>query len=312
MAEILCDPDNAAVPFDGSANVLSALVGAGVPITHLCGGRARCSTCRIRVSEGMTNLSAATDAERAMAQRLDFPSEVRLACQTTATASVHVRRLVIDSADAEMASQIGGHGLQGPIGREVDAAVMFADVAGYTTMAEALPPYDIVHMLNRFFAGAGAVVEANGGRVDNYMGDALLALFGIDGESSPTVAAIRSGLGVLEVAADLNHYVERIYGKAFGVRVGIDYGSVIFGLLGAEETARETAIGDVVNVASRLQSANKEVGTKMLVSEAVFAGCRADVDFGRSFELDLRGKVGRVTAHEVLGVRDLDRAAQRP
>lgn len=147
------------------------------------------------------------------------------------------------------------------------------------------------------------MVAANSGRVDNYMGDAFLALFGVDNEPEPTVAAIRAGLGVLEVARDLNHYVERHYNRAFRVRVGVHYGEAVFGLLGAEDTARETAIGDVVNVASRLETANKEVGTNMLVSEAVAAGCGSRVDFGRSFELDLRGKVGRVTAREVVGLR---------
>jgi adenylate cyclase len=303
MPEIVCQPDNVTVPFDGDANLLETLVASGIPITHLCGGRARCSTCRVRVSEGLEGMSLPTAPETEMAQRLDFPDEIRLACQATVSSPVTLRRLVLDQADAELASQIGSHGLHGPIGREVDVAVLFADVAGFTTIAEALPPYDVIHMLNRFFSGAGEVVEANGGRIDNYIGDAILALFGIEPQPQPTVAAIRSGLGLLDVARDLNHYVERIYGRQFKIRIGVDFGEVVFGLLGAEGTARETAIGDVVNVASRLQAANKEVGTEMLVSSSVFNGCSAQIDFGRSFDLDLRGKVGRVRAHEVLGVK---------
>ncbi|MDJ0962333.1 MAG: adenylate/guanylate cyclase domain-containing protein [Acidimicrobiia bacterium] len=303
MTDIDCQPDAITVSFDGEANLLEALVGAGVPITHLCGGRARCSTCRVRVAAGLDDLSSPTEAEAAMAQRLDFPAEVRLACQATVSAPLTMRRLVLDKADEELASQIGRHGLHGPIGRDIEVAVLFADVAGFTPMAEALPPYDVVHMLNRFFDGASHVIESNGGRVDNYIGDAVLALFGVDDLQQPTVAAIESGLGLLEVARELNHYVERFYGRSFRVRVGVDYGEVVFGLVGAERSARETAIGDVVNVASRLQAANKEVGTEMLVSDSVFSGCRAHIDFGRSFELDLRGKVGRVRAHEVLGVK---------
>ena len=211
--------------------------------------------------------------------------------------------MVLDDDDLLMASQIGSHGFRGPIGREVEMAVLFADVVGYTTMAEALPPYDIVHLLNRFFTGASVVVEANSGHIDNYMGDAILALFGVHDESAPAVGAIRAGLGVLDTARSLNRYVERIYGTTFAVRVGVDFGEAVFGLLGAENSARETAIGDVVNVASRLEGANKEVGTDMLVSEAVFQACSGEFSFGRTFELDLRGKVGRVTAHEVLGAR---------
>lgn len=303
MTDILCEPDHVTVPFDGDVNLLETLVESGIPITHLCGGRARCSTCRVRVSVGLDELSDRTEPETAMAQRLDFPAEIRLACQTTVSAPLTLRRLVLDKEDVHLASQLGRHGLHGPIGREVDVAVLFADVAGFTPMTEALPPYDVVHMLNRFFDGAGEVIESNGGRVDNYIGDAILALFGVDHEPQPTVAAIRSGLGLLEVARDLDHYVKRIYGRSFRVRIGVDYGEVVFGLVGAEGSARETAIGDVVNVAARLQAANKDVGTEMLVSDAVFSGCSAHIDFGQTFDLDLRGKVGRVRAHEVLGVK---------
>lgn len=303
MSELFCHPDEVGVPFDGDVNVLQALVEAGVPITHLCGGRARCSTCRVRVAQGLDGLSERNERERAMADRLDFPDEVRLACQTTASASADLRRLVIDQEDAELASQLGTGGLKGPIGRDIEVAVLFADVAGYTSMAEALPAYDVVHLLNRFFAMASDIVEANGGRVDNYMGDAVLALFGVDDQPKPTAAAIRSGLAMLEAAAEIEQYTRRVYGRGFSIRVGIDFGEVVFGLLGAEGSARETAIGDPVNVASRLQNENKQTGTQMLVSESAFLGCADDVEFGRRFELDLRGKVGRVSAYEVLAVR---------
>lgn len=304
MPEIFIHPDEQSVEFDDDVNLLETLVAAGVPITHLCGGRARCSTCRVKVDEGLADLPSRNDKETAMAARLDFPDEVRLACQTTVSAPLVLRRLVLDDDDAELASQIGKHGLRGPIGREVEIAALFADVADYTSMAEALPPYDVVHMLNRFFSGAGEAIEANGGHVDNYIGDAVVAFFGLDDHPQPAAGAIRSGLGVLAVADQLNRYVERIYGTRFAVRVGVDYGLAVYGLLGAETTARETAIGDVVNVASRLQGANKTVGTRMLVSKSVHDACTSEIDFGRSFELDLHGKVGLVTAHEVVGVRD--------
>ena len=306
MPEIFTWPDKVTVPFEDEVNLLAALVEGGIPITHVCGGKARCSTCRVKIDEGLASLSSRTEKESAMADRLDFPDEIRLACQTTASESVTLRRLVLDKADVALSSQIGKHPFTGPVGREVDIAVMFTDVVGYTTMADALPAYDILHLLNRFFHNASAAVESNSGRVDNYMGDAVLALFGVDGEPKPALSAIRSGLGVLEVARDLSHYVERIYGMSFKVRVGVDYGQVVFGLMGAESSARETAIGDTVNVASRLETANKETGTNMLVSDIVYKDCASDVDFGRSFDLDLRGKTGLVAAHEVIGLKNED------
>lgn len=104
------------------------------------------------------------------------------------------------------------------------------------------------------------------------------------------------------MARELTQYIESIYRLSFRVRVGIDFGEVVFGLMGAESSARETVIGDTVNVASRLEAANKETGTDILVTDAVYQRTLSDVDFGRRFELDLRGKAGQVIAHEVNGL----------
>jgi len=301
MPEIFVWPDEVSIPLVGKANLLEMAIEAGIPIAHLCGGRARCSTCRVRIIEGQDVLAERTEKEAAMAAKLDFPDEIRLACQTEVAGSVRLWRLVLDKIDVEMASQLGKGHYIGPVGREVEeAAVMFTDVAGFTAMSESLPPYDVVHILNRFFSRAGAAVESQGGRVDNYMGDGLLAVFGVNGTADSALAAVKAGIEVLEVAADMDNYVSRIYGHAFKVRVGIGLGEVIFGLMGSESSARETVIGDVVNTASRLESANKTTGTTMLVTEAVQAATIDSIEYGRRFDLELPGKDGHVVAHEVI------------
>jgi adenylate cyclase len=102
----------------------------------------------------------------------------------------------------------------------------------------------------------------------------------------------------------MDEYVNMIYGHEFRVRVGIGLGDVIFGLMGGETSARETVIGDVVNVASRIEAANKEAGTTMLVTDDIRARTASAVHYGRRFDLDVRGKTGRIVAHEVLGTTD--------
>lgn len=305
MPEIFVWPDRIEIQFDDRANLLALAVEAGVAIPHLCGGRARCSTCRVRIIEGQNALADRTEPEAAMATKLDFPDEIRLACQTETTGSLRLWRLVLDTIDVEMASQLGKGHYVGPVGREVeDAAVMFTDIAGFTTMAESLPAYDVVHILNRFFSRTDEAVAAHGGRIDNYMGDGVLAVFGVDRVASPALSAVKAGLRVLEVANDMHEYVHIIYGQAFRVRVGIGLGEVIFGLMGGESTARETVIGDVVNVASRLEAANKQAGTAMLVTDDIHARTVEAVEYGRRFELDVRGKSGPIVAHEVIGLTD--------
>ncbi len=305
MPEIFVWPDEVSIPLVEDETLLAMAVDAGLPIAHLCGGRARCSTCRVRIVEGLDSLTRRTQEESAMANRLDFPDEVRLACQTRADGDVRLWRLVLDKIDVEMASQLGKAHYVGPVGREVEeAAVMFTDVAGFTSMSEALPAYDIVHILNRFFNRAEAAIESEGGRVDNYMGDGLLAVFGIDGESNSAIGAVRAGLDVLQVATDINDYVSMIYGHSFEVRIGIGLGEVVFGLMGGERSARETVVGDVVNTASRLEAANKKTGTSVLVSSGIRAKTVDGVEYGRQFELDLPGKTGQITAHEVMGLTE--------
>lgn len=295
-------PDEMSIPLSGPANLLELLVDAGAPIAHLCGGRARCSTCRVRVVDGLEVLTDRTEPEKAMAAKLDFPDEVRLACQTEATGSVRLWRLVLDRIDLEMASQLGGGHYTGPIGREVEASIVFVDVAGFTAMSESLPPYDVVHLLNRFFNRVGDAVDAAGGRVDNYMGDGLLAVFGVDSSEDSAFCAVQAGLEILDVADDMHDYVSRIYGHAFNVRIGVSHGEVIFGLMGAEASARETVVGDVVNTASRLESANKRTGTRMLVTDTIFKRTAGRVEYAERLELDLPGKDGHVVAHPVLGL----------
>jgi class 3 adenylate cyclase len=305
MSEMFVSPDEVSIPLVGKVNLLEAMINTGIDVAHLCGARARCSTCRVRVVEGQEALSERTDEEAEMATRLSFPDEVRLACQTEVNGSLRLWRLVLDKLDAEMASQLGEGHYRGSVGREVEeAAVMFTDVVGFTTMSESLPPYDVVHILNRFFSRVGAAVESHGGRVDNYMGDGLLAVFGINNEGDTALAAVRAGLEALEVAADMDNYVGRIYGHAFRVRVGISLGEVIFGMMGGESSARETVIGDVVNTASRLESANKTTGTMILVTDAVRDKTAADIEYGRRFSLELPGKDGQVVAHEPVGLID--------
>ncbi len=304
MPEVFVSPDDISIPLPEAANLLDVAVDAGVAIAHLCGGRARCSTCRVRIMEGLDVLTERTDKEAAMAAKLAFPVDVRLACQTEVSGSVRLWRLVLDKIDIEMASQLGKGQYAGPVGREVDAAVMFVDVAGFTTMSESLPAYDVVHILNRFFNRAAEAVESNSGRVDNYMGDGLLAVFGINDEDDFAFSGVQAGLEVLAVAADMHDYVSRIYGCAFNVRIGISLGEVIFGLMGGESSARETVLGDPVNTASRLESANKTTGTKMLVTEPVHARTIGRVEYGQRFELELPGKDAHVVAYHVVGLTD--------
>lgn len=297
------DPDGRRVTHRSDRTLLDSLLEAEVPIAHACGGKARCTTCRVHVSRGLDSLAPRTDAEAAFAERMRLPDDVRLACQARPAESVSIRRLVLDDVDRKLTTRIVQEP-QGSVGEEIEAAVLFADLAGFTTLSEQLPAYDVMYLLNRWFFLVGEEIEAVGGHIDNYMGDGLLAVFDQGDAHECTLAAVRAGLAMLRVADELSVRVQKEYGSPFGVRVGIHLGDLIAGTLGACHQRRETVIGDTVNIASRIESANKQAGTRLLVSCVTLQALGDSVEVGRHMDAELKGKSGSFHLHEIVGLSE--------
>src|SRR5947209_2892659 len=250
--------------------ILRTSLRAAIPHAHACGGQARCSTCRVQVVEGLECCAPRNDREGEMAARLHFSPEIRLACQTTVSGDVTLRRLVLDAEDIKLTAQPSRADATAPIGEEKKLAILFADIRGFTPFAERLLPYDVVHVLNRYYYEVGRAISEHGGRIDNYMGDGLLALFGIDNTKDAVRQAVGAALGMLAAVEHLKPYVEMIHGRSFEIGIGIHYGEVIVGAIGAPGMKRVTVIGDAVNLASRIESATKRCGARLLISEATF------------------------------------------
>src|SRR5512133_176039 len=212
MARIHFLPDGRDVELDSTESVLHASLGAGLPHTHVCGGKARCSTCRVLVVAGGERCAPRNAREQAMADRLHFSPEIRLACQTTVAGDVTLRRLVLDAEDVELTSQLSPRALRRLAGEERRVAVLFADIRGFTSFAEELPPYDVIHALNRYFQRVEAIIRAHRGYVDNYMGDGLLAVFGTTAPDSAALDAVLAGLDMLDAVQELGPYFESVYG----------------------------------------------------------------------------------------------------
>ncbi len=106
MAELSIFPDNVTVKVDRPITILDAALGVGIPHTHLCGGKSRCSTCRVMILEGVENCSPRNPREQEIAANLHYPPSLRLACQTTITGDVTLRRLVVDQEDIALTSQL--------------------------------------------------------------------------------------------------------------------------------------------------------------------------------------------------------------
>ncbi|MGF1506574.1 MAG: adenylate/guanylate cyclase domain-containing protein [Anaerolineae bacterium] len=293
-------PDDLSVVTTTDRSILQTSLQAGIPHTHVCGGNARCSTCRVLVLDGLEQLPPRNQAEQVLADRLSFEPWIRLACQTRPQGTIRVRRLVLDEDDVAIANQLGRPSQT--IGVEREVAVMFVDIRGFTTFAESLPPYDVVHALNRYYRAMGRVFDRYNGTIANTMGDGLLVLFQAGDVAVAAWNAVQAALAIEDALVEVRPYFLSLYGDMVDVGVGIHAGSVVLGSVGAVGSQQMTAIGDVVNTASRIESANKQAGTRILISDAVFAYVQDRIVVGQTVQLKLKGKTGEFVLREVIGL----------
>jgi len=304
VASVQVGPDNKQIVMCGSETILAASLREGILHAYACGGRARCSICRISVEEGLEFCSPRSKGEQIVAARLNFSPETRLACQTKITGHVNVRRLVVDDDDIEFTRGIAEGPRPASIGEEKKLAILFADVRSFTALSERMSPYDVIYFLNRYFHLTSNVIESYGGYVDNYMGDGLMALFGHDDAPDAAFRAVSAALTMLEEVEKRSRHFEELYGVSVRIGVGIHQGNVVVGMIGAGERQRMTVIGDAVNFASRIEAANKKFGTELLISNEVHRRIADRITVGRQIEhVVIEGKTGQHVLHEVKGLR---------
>jgi adenylate cyclase len=318
MPNVYILPDQRLVDCGPGEAILSAALRAGVPFAHACGGHASCSTCRVVVLKGWEACAARTPKETAVAERLCFGPDFRLACQTKVAADVTIRRLVLDERDIELADIRTRFDFRRPrssvqralarrrprlrpLGDEVAVAVLFADIRGFTAFAGALLPYDVIHVLQRQLDEMTLTVKRHGGVVTSYMGDGIMALFGPE-QARADRRAVVAGLEMLATTDRRGPQLQELYGRTFDLNVGLHVGTAIVGSVwGAPDSV--TAIGDTVNLASRIEQANKSFGTRFLMSAAAHAALGDEVSIGRTVQCELAGKAGSFELVEVLGMR---------
>jgi len=300
-ARVTFHGDDRSIEVAAGTTLLEAGLAAGLRVTHACGAKGKCSTCRVVLLEGLDAVEPRGELERAVATRRSFPPDVRLSCQTQVTGDAVVRFLVRDDEDQELVREEIAEGAPSGVGEERRLAVLFCDVRDFTSFSESHPPYDVVHVLNRHFRRVHAAVEAEGGRIDNFMGDGVMALFGLSGEPDAALRAVRAGSRVVAASGELSPWFEAQFHRPFRVGVGVHVGDVVVGVVGAGERRRVTAIGDTVNVAARVEAANRAAGTSFLVTEAALAAAGpSNVRTGRRIDVELRGTTGTHRLVEVV------------
>jgi adenylate cyclase len=268
-------------------SVLEASRFAGIAHTSVCGGRGRCSTCRIRVSEGLSKQPPPGPAEQRVLQRVGAPPNVRLACQLRPVAKISITPLV-------PATTHSSDGYAQPsylAGQERTIAVLFADLRTFTGIAERKLPYDLVFLLNSYFEAVGQSITGAGGFVDKFIGDGVMALFGV--EAGPVTGcreALIAAKRMIEHVQNLSHALAEELAEPLKIGIGIHCGPAVVGRMGYGATVHLTAIGDAVNVASRLQDLTKEFSCQLVISEEVTRQAGLNVSGLSRHEITVRNR----------------------
>ena len=276
---------------------------AGVPHSSTCGGRARCTLCRVRVFSAVP-LPAPAEAERRVLARLGADSQtVRLACQLRPTHDLSVWPLVPPAASAAFLQRRQ----RDVMPQERFAAFMFVDMRDSTKLAAAQLPFDSLFTVSRFLSAVCAAVVQAGGLPNQFLGDAVLAIFGLRCEPAE---ACRQALSAVPLVAanidELNAALKQQLQTPIRFGIGLHCGRAVMGEIGFRDHVTFTAIGDPLNVASRLEQLTKEMACEAIVSEQVFQQAGVSAAGLPQLAARLRGR------DDPMPVRVLSKAAQMP
>jgi adenylate cyclase len=282
--------------------LLDASRNNGVPHASVCGGRGRCSTCRVRIVEGAETLPEISAEEQRVLDRIAAPPHVRLACQTRPTTDLSMIPLLSPTANSA-----DGHAKPSYLsGEEREIVILFADIRDFTGFSEQKLPYDVVFVLNRYFASMGSAVSESGGHLDKFIGDGVMALFGVNSSISE---AARQALSAAKLMAqkldELNASLATELKEPLRIGIGLHMGPAIIGEMGYGKATTLTAIGDSVNTASRLETMTKEFAAQLVVSETVAQNANIDLSEFPSHDIGVRGRSENISARVVMHARDL-------
>jgi adenylate cyclase len=292
-------------------SVLEASLINNIPHAHVCGGRGRCSTCRIRILGDLDGLPAPSAAEQAVLERVHAGPGVRLACQLRPNRDIAFVPMLSPYATMLDVYRIGGPNS----GIERYLVIMFVDMRGSSRLAERRLPFDTVFIINQFLNAVSHAVLSAGGEPNQVLGDGLLALFGMG--DPPDVAcrqAIAASAAIAARVESLNTALTHALLEPIRFGIGIHAGVIVAGAIGYERHAQFTVIGDPVNVASRLEALTKTLGCEVLMSEEVYERAGFGPDDLPAQDVEARGREEGVKVRSVARAADLAGliAAQAP
>jgi len=203
---------------------------------------------------------------------------------------------------------------QGLTGEKREAAVLFSDIRNFTTISEHSDPADLVRRVNEYFSHMVAIIKANNGTVSKFIGDGIMALYGVPlsfGNQQDVRNALNTALQMTEKVKELQH-IWKDAGFQLRIGVGISYGRVIAGDIGSADRMEYTVMGDVVNVSSRVESLNKDLHTEILITDTAFQFVAGELDAIDKGEQSVKGRERPVHVYVVKGWKTGPNGASPP
>ena len=290
-------------------SVLEASLRHNVPHASVCGGRARCSTCRIRVIGDHGALPEPSPREAFVLARVGTTDpSIRLACQLRPTSDLSFFQLFTPHTSAASAEGSG----PARIGQERYLVSLFVDMRGSTQLAEKRLPFDTVFIVNRFLGAVSQAVIENGGQPNQFVGDGMLALFGLS--ANPQTAcrqALKAAAGIATHVDELNELLSHDLRQPIRFGIGIHGGEVIIGDIGYRDHIVFTALGDAVNVAARLQDMTKTLACEAIASDEVRLTAGLAEDALPQQEVAIRGRDEPMIVRVIADTRQLSGLVDR-
>lgn len=189
-------------------------------------------------------------------------------------------------------------------GETLTATILFSDIRGFTAISEKMDAKQLVGLLNEYFTEMVDVVMREDGVVDKYIGDAIMAVFGAPvAKPDSAISAVRAAVGMRHALVELNKKLAARGEKQIETGIGIHTGEVVAGNIGSEKRMEYTVIGDTVNLASRLESATKELGVAILIGQDTYELVKDHFELRPVKEITVKGREQPVMTYEVLGLK---------
>ncbi|MEJ8812868.1 adenylate/guanylate cyclase domain-containing protein [Variovorax ureilyticus] len=272
-------PDRTArVPLGWS--VLEASRKHGIAHLSVCGGRARCSTCRVRVAGPAAHCPPPGPDEQRTLARVRAGADIRLACQLRPLGDLQVTP-VMTARSASL----------NRLDSEREVAVLFVDLRRWSGLSEKQWPFDLVYVLDHYFALVGDAVHEAGGVANQYIGDSVMAIFGLEGTLEDACRrAVHAAKLIDERMRAWSSVFEKDFGQSLDFGIGIHAGSAAVAEVGHRDVRSFTAVGEVVNTASRLQDQTKVHDATLVISEFAAHSAGIGTSDADVQEIQVRGR----------------------